>query len=809
MEMVPTNSRVASAKPPSAAEAILPNDPTVDTDDEANSSSISLEEEEADDETSSEDEEEDDEDDEEEGWMDTFRASWRQHCFAVFVAVVATWLSFYYQQLTFSQAHVSSKRVGRRALLQAAPTALENAAAMIAEEGRRVRQPHGHLLDYQRTSHISFCGSLRQFFDAAPLSDDHLSLMDFHVPDGLIDVMETHFRADWYRDDRYDQVLQSSTKNISWEEEEDDKSRQQSEITCMDTLKKDSTHHRFIKGITYYYKAPSIESMYRDHIQQHETASVKQKAPEMEAVQVSFPGFAAKFVNLSPKPILLHWDGRAGAPETRRLVGEMAPFEALTTATRPGESFYVSPVYDGAHALERWTVSKEDSVLYFEDPKETKALSAEEGMLYKMQKLNQEFAKHYLIHSGRTWLSHFPRAFPVHKTWRAEYFGQQHKFLSDYVDDEGVDREKTFTMEVASVSPRVFTIRNFLSSTECDTIREMALHQGMIGSTLYAGSLAKQQRDVSTRSSSNAWLARSTAAVTDQIYRRAAHLLQIDESLLEAPIDDDVDAQEHSIAESLQVIRYKEGEAYAPHHDWVLSSQRNRHQPTRFATILMYLNDDFEGGETVFPRAVNSQNHDGVRIEPEKGMAILFYNILPDGNLDDLSQHGSEPVTKGEKVRIENNVIETAASLNISSHLYHIFRIRYLLVCCQSLGVGSCNQLNLLDGLIRRIQSKYRHSYKIIRTSYTYRATGRDLPNATACREIHLLVERPGSWISSTRFLYLYRSSCVLIPSHPPVCTYMTVRPSSGEAGSNAGTTTGRRARGVKCRNIIVQAGAP
>jgi len=30
----------------------------------------------------------------------------------------------------------------------------------------------------------------------------------------------------------------------------------------------------------------------------------------------------------------------------------------------------------------------------------------------------------------------------------------------------------------------------------------------------------------------------------------------------------------------------------------------------------------------------------------------LFYNLLPDGNYDERSQHASMPVTKGEKVRL-------------------------------------------------------------------------------------------------------------------------------------------------------------
>jgi prolyl 4-hydroxylase len=40
-----------------------------------------------------------------------------------------------------------------------------------------------------------------------------------------------------------------------------------------------------------------------------------------------------------------------------------------------------------------------------------------------------------------------------------------------------------------------------------------------------------------------------------------------------------------------------------------------------------------------------------LKVTPEAGKAILFYSQLPDGNLDDFSQHAAQPVIDGEKVR--------------------------------------------------------------------------------------------------------------------------------------------------------------
>lgn len=89
--------------------------------------------------------------------------------------------------------------------------------------------------------------------------------------------------------------------------------------------------------------------------------------------------------------------------------------------------------------------------------------------------------------------------------------------------------------------------------------------------------------------------------------------------------------------EPLNVIRYRPGEQYRPHFDSYDSSDNQR-----LWTMLVYLNDDFEGGDTVF-------NRTGLRIRAEKGKAILFRNASDEGVRDDWSQHAGEPVESGEK----------------------------------------------------------------------------------------------------------------------------------------------------------------
>ena len=58
--------------------------------------------------------------------------------------------------------------------------------------------------------------------------------------------------------------------------------------------------------------------------------------------------------------------------------------------------------------------------------------------------------------------------------------------------------------------------------------------------------------------------------------------------------------------------------------------------------MIVYLSDVEEGGETLFPNI-------GLKIRPQKGSALLFWNRTPDGVLDPLVLHSSVPVVRGRK----------------------------------------------------------------------------------------------------------------------------------------------------------------
>jgi Rps23 Pro-64 3,4-dihydroxylase Tpa1-like proline 4-hydroxylase len=85
------------------------------------------------------------------------------------------------------------------------------------------------------------------------------------------------------------------------------------------------------------------------------------------------------------------------------------------------------------------------------------------------------------------------------------------------------------------------------------------------------------------------------------------------------------------INEGFNVLKYETGQEYKQHYDSGSSSGRT-------ISPILYLNDDYEGGEIEF---VNF----GIKIKPEKGMLIVFPSTYPYA-------HIAHPVTSGTKYAI-------------------------------------------------------------------------------------------------------------------------------------------------------------
>ncbi|KAK2409205.1 putative prolyl 4-hydroxylase [Trifolium repens] len=105
----------------------------------------------------------------------------------------------------------------------------------------------------------------------------------------------------------------------------------------------------------------------------------------------------------------------------------------------------------------------------------------------------------------------------------------------------------------------------------------------------------------------------------------------------------------------MQVLRYEKNQYYRPHHDYFSDTFNLKRGGQRIATMLMYLGDNVEGGETHFPSAgsdgcsCGGKLTKGLCVKPIKGNTVLFWSMGLDGQSDPDSVHGGCPVLAGEK----------------------------------------------------------------------------------------------------------------------------------------------------------------
>jgi hypothetical protein len=161
-------------------------------------------------------------------------------------------------------------------------------------------------------------------------------------------------------------------------------------------------------------------------------------------------------------------------------------------------------------------------------------------------------------------------------------------------------------------------IPNFLSDVECQQVIDYSERLGGYSHSKIIGKEGEATVD-DTRTSYSINLPYDAIPLFTEIRGRVASFLNVPDSHIEG----------------LQCVRYSEGQQFAPHLD-------SNDRLNRKHTILVYLNDDFAGGETYFPELL-------LKIAPVKGKALYFQNEDEDGCAIPFSIHAGLRLKSGVK----------------------------------------------------------------------------------------------------------------------------------------------------------------
>ena len=187
-------------------------------------------------------------------------------------------------------------------------------------------------------------------------------------------------------------------------------------------------------------------------------------------------------------------------------------------------------------------------------------------------------------------------------------------------------------------------IRDWLAAADCDKIvQDYAINQkagGMTQSTGYDPLTGESKYYNEHRTSQQVWLPKNDPYLSG-IERRIAEATGL-------PVEN---------GEGFQLAYYPAGCFFRGHHDYfdpayggsaIALAQGGQ----RLMTFMIYLNTLPEGcgGETSFVNA-------DVKVRPEKGKALVFWNVAPDWSLDKSTLHEGLPPAAGYEKYILNKWI--------------------------------------------------------------------------------------------------------------------------------------------------------
>lgn len=189
------------------------------------------------------------------------------------------------------------------------------------------------------------------------------------------------------------------------------------------------------------------------------------------------------------------------------------------------------------------------------------------------------------------------------------------------------DRDVRVAMRIAQ--PVVAVFDGLLSEQECDEL--IRLSRVKLQRSTIVDPQSGHERFIDARSSHGTFFAINETAFIAGIDGRISELLRW-------PVEN---------GEGLQILNYRVGGEYKTHFDFFPpgdpgSSAHLAKGGQRVSSLVIYLNDVQQGGETIFPEIHLS-------VVPRKGSAVYFEYCNERGQVDARTLHGGKPVLAGEK----------------------------------------------------------------------------------------------------------------------------------------------------------------
>ena len=183
----------------------------------------------------------------------------------------------------------------------------------------------------------------------------------------------------------------------------------------------------------------------------------------------------------------------------------------------------------------------------------------------------------------------------------------------------------------------IFTVDSFLTQDECTQFVKLSEDSG------YEPALVSTPQGQVVRTD-----VRNNERVLLKNEETAEWLWERVRDFVPSEIDD---RRAIGVNELLRFYRYDVGQEFKWHQDFAYERDNGE---TSFYTFMIYLNDDFEGGETSFEDSYSEDSFDDFKVVPKRGMALFFEHS---------NHHKGEPVVRGRKYVLRTDVMYSSEDL--------------------------------------------------------------------------------------------------------------------------------------------------
>lgn len=180
--------------------------------------------------------------------------------------------------------------------------------------------------------------------------------------------------------------------------------------------------------------------------------------------------------------------------------------------------------------------------------------------------------------------------------------------------------------------PNIATASNFLTKEECRAFIALGETAAFEAAPIYSTKGPQMRTDIRD----NGRVIIDDPSAADQLWDKLSPLIEAPLRGRWMPL---------GLNERIRLYRYEPGQQFDWHVDGTYVPDEGSES---VLTFMVYLNDGFTGGETIFGTQDGPEYHETMVIEPEEGTALLFFHRV---------LHRGAPVKKGLKYVLRTDVM--------------------------------------------------------------------------------------------------------------------------------------------------------